>query len=156
MININKLNLQLNNNSLARVPLIKEPYMFGKMRQWCNIVQISNAIDLSEKYQDICQNYHVDNKWILMINPENESLDYLSNTGRINPARILKVNASKVNVNLEQIKNTLLKGTCSAIILSNAQFSHAEIAEISRCAAQGRTQCIVLQKVVSQQHSPLH
>ena len=128
----------------------------SNIKQWCNIIQVKNSVDLSEEYQNICQNHHTDNKWILMINPENESLDQLSNTGRINPEKILKVNANKVNVNLEHIKNTLLKGTCSAMVLSNAEFNQTEMSELTRCAMLGKTQCILLQKTTSPQHVQLH
>ena len=152
MLNINKLDLHLNNNNLIAQRKIKEVVNNRHSREWCNIVQVTSAVELSEKYQSICQHHGNENKWILMINPENEPLDQLSNLGKINPAQILKVNANKVNVNLEHIKNTLLKGNCSAMILSNAQFSEAEISEISNCAALGKTHCIMLQKTVSQLH----
>jgi hypothetical protein len=66
------------------------------------------------------------------------------------------VNANKVNVNLEHIKNTLLKGTCSAMILSNANYNQAELKEISRCAALGKTQCILLQKTDFKTINQLH
>lgn len=156
MININKLNLQLNNNSLVRSSIVKTPSSSSNTRQWCNVIQVTSAVDLSEKYQNICQNHYTDNKWILMINPENDSLDQLSNMGKINPEKILKVNANKVNVNLEHIKKTLLKGTCSAMILSNAQFDATEMAELSRCATLGKTQCILLQQTALQQQIHLH
>ena len=152
MININKLNLKLNNNNLVRGSLVKAPLSVSTSKQWCNIIQVTSAIELSEKYQNICQSHHTDNKWILMINPENESLDQLSSMGKINPNKILKVNANKVNVNVEHIKKTLLKGNCSAMILSNAQFNQTEMNELSRCAALGKTQCILLQQAVSKLH----
>ena len=62
------------------------------------------------------------------------------------------MNANKVNVNVEHIKKTLLKGNCSAMILSNAQFNQAEMNELSRCAALGKTQCIVLQQTTTKLH----
>jgi len=156
MININKINLTKNNNNLAVNPVIKKPHQSSSSSAWCNIIRVNNSGDLSERYQDICQNHHDDNKWILMINPENNSLDQLSSMGKINPEKILKVNANKVNVSLEHIKNTLLKGNCSAVILSNVHYNQIELNEISRCAAQGKTQCILLQKTPTQQLSQLH
>ena len=152
MMNINKLNLKLNNNNLVRSSMIKTPSSFVSNKRWCNIIHVTSAVDLSEKYQSICQNHQIDGKWILMINPENESLDQLSTMGKIKPEKILKVNANKVNINLEHIKRTLLKGNCSAIILSNAQFSPVEMSELSSCASLGKTQCIVLQQTTTKLH----
>lgn len=156
MINTNKINLKINNNSLAIAPSINLPPQINLSSAWCNIISVNSLGDVSEKYQDICQNHHDDKKWILMINPENSSLEQLSNMGKINPAKILKVNANKVNVSLEHIKNTLLKGTCSAMILSNANYNQAELKEISRCAALGKTQCILLQKTNCKAINQLH
>lgn len=156
MININKINLELNNSSLAINNAIETPREISLSSTWCNIVPVNSPYDLSEKYQDICQNHHDDNKWILMINPENNSLEQLSSMGKINPEKILRVNANKVNVSLEHIKNTLLKGTCSAMILSDTDYNQAQIREISRCAALGKTHCILLQKTNFQQASQLH
>ena len=156
MININKLNIKLNNNNLAANSLIEKSSLSSLPTDWCNIIRVNNAYDLSEKYQNICQNHHDDKKWILMINPESDSLEQLSSMGKINPAKILQVNANKVNVSLEHIKNTLLKGTCSAMILSDTNYNQAELMEISRCAAQGKTQCILLQKSPTLALSQLH
>lgn len=156
MINTNKINLKLNNNNLAITPVINLSRAINLSSAWCNTISVKNSYDISEKYQDICQSHHDDNKWILMINPVNESLEQLSNMGKINPAKILKVNANKVNVSLEHIKNTLLKGTCSAMILSDSNYNKAELKEISRCAALGKTQCIILQKTDFQHIGQLH
>tara|TARA_R110000737_G_scaffold317535_1_gene328240 strand:- start:9994 stop:10464 length:471 start_codon:yes stop_codon:yes gene_type:complete len=156
MMNINKINLELNNNNLALNSTIKTSNTSALPSAWCNVIRVKNSYDLSEKYQNICQIHHNDNKWILMINPENDSLEQLSMMGKINPEKILKVNVNKVNINLEHIKNTLLKGNCSAIILSNAHYNNAQLKEISRSAALGKTQCIILQKRHIPQPSQLH
>lgn len=156
MININKVNLKIDNNNLAINSVIESAQQNNLSTTWFNIIRVKNSGDLSDKYQDICQSHYSDNKWILMINPEHESLDQLSMMGKINPEKILKVNANKVNVSLEHIKNTLLKGTCSAMILSNAHYNETELQEISRCAAQGKTQCIFLQTTKTQALKHLH
>lgn len=151
-MNINKLDLNLSNMNLVENSIVGSSPSLNKVKRWCNIIHVTSAIDLSEKYQRICQKHYADNKWILMINPENEPLDQLSNMGRINPEKILQVNASKVTVNFYHIKKTLLKGNCSAIILSNAQFNQVEMAELSRCAALGQTQFILLQRGTEKLH----
>lgn len=152
MLNINKLNLQPNNNNLAKSLMVTSQLPNANKNQWFNIIQVTSAVDLSETYQDIWQNHNTDNKWLLMINPKDEPLDQLSSIGKINPAKILKVNANKVNVNFGHINKALLKGNCSAVILSNAQFNQAEQNELSRSAALGKTQCILLQQAISQLH----
>jgi len=156
MININKPQLSQTNNNLTLQPVISKSRKINIATTWCNIIRVENSYDLSEKYQDICQSHHHDSKWILMINPESDSLEQLSTMGKINPEKILKVNASKVNVSLAHIKSALLKGNCSAMILSNAQYNQAELNEISRCAAQGKTQCILLQNSSLKLTNQLH
>ncbi|MGB1262154.1 MAG: hypothetical protein ACPG52_04500 [Cognaticolwellia sp.] len=156
MINSNKLNLTLNSNNLKTSPRLEKPQLVALPTPWCNIVRVKDDKDLTQKYQNICQNHDDAHKWILMINPESDSLDQLSIMGKIKPEKILKVNANKVNISLEHIKNTLLKGTCSAMILSDAQYDQKQLQEISRCAAQGETQCIILQKNTTKATSQLH
>ena len=156
MININKVNLDNINNDLNLTNTMKIASETSITSTWCNIVSVDSSYDLSKKYHDICQHHHDENKWILMINPENDSLEQLSNMGKINPEKILKVNANKVNVSIEHIKKTLLKGNCSAMILANANFNQSQLNEISRCAAIGKTHCILLQKSNTQQAIKLH
>ena len=156
MLNINKLNLHINNNNLITSSLVKPTTKSTKNTQWCNVVNISSTYDISKNYQTICQNYHADHKWILMVNPDDKPLEQLSASGKINPERILKVNANKVNINFLHIKSTLLKGTCSAIILTKAVFTQAELNELSQCAEQGKTQCILLQHSNTEQQNKLH
>lgn len=156
MFNINKPNLDLINNNLATKPFVNPILNEDKNSQWCNIVNITNSCDISENYQNICKNHCTDNKWILMINPDEKPLDQLSAAGKINPTKILKVNANKVNVNFQHIRNTLLKGTCSAIILSKTIFSQAELNELAHCAEQGKTQCILMQQSFPTIKSQLH
>ena len=152
MKNINNNILNIDNNNLLKSYPIKNTSSVSKITPWCNIINITNALDLSENYQNICQRHRYDRKWVLMINPENESLNYLSNIGKINPSKILKVNSNKVNVDIEHIKSTLLKGTCAAIILSNSQYNATQIRELSQCATKGKTQCIVLKQTTDHVH----
>ncbi|MBA6416510.1 hypothetical protein H4J50_10835 [Colwellia sp. 6M3] len=156
MININKVNLEFNNNNLDLNSVLDNTRKISLTSPWCNTVPVNNPFELSERYQDICEKHYDNNKWILMINPESDSLEQLSNMGKINPAKILKVNANKVNVSLEHIKNTLLKGTCSAMILSGASYNQEELNEIAHCAAMGKTHCILLQPISVGQAQQLH
>lgn len=156
MININNINLELNISDLNAITVLDKTSKIDLSTPWCNIIRVNSAVDLSEKYQDICKKHYDNSKWILMVNPENDSLEQLSNMGKIDPAKILKVNANKVNVSLEHIKNTLLKGTCSAMILSDTNYNEDELNEIAHCAALGKTQCILLQQVSVVQAQQLH
>lgn len=156
MINVNKIDLDFNINNLKSITTLTNPVKTELTTAWCNVVHVNNAIDLTEKYQDICQKHYDNSKWILMINPENDSLEQLSTMGKINPEKILKVNANKVNVSLEHIKSTLLKGTCSAMILNDASYNEDELNDIAHCAAIGKTQCILLQHHQNCQAQKLH
>lgn len=156
MINTNKINLDFNISELNSIAALGNRPKADLSTPWCNVVRVNNAVDLSEKYQDICKKHYDNSKWILMINPESDSLEQLSNMGKINPAKILKVNANKVNVSLEHIKSTLLKGTCSAMILSDTNYNEDELNEIAQCAALGKTQCILLQQINSVKTQQLH
>lgn len=156
MLNINKLNLKLNNNNLLVNSLTKSTSITANKRQWCNIVNVKDVCDISDNYLSICQTHCADNKWILMINPDDKPLVQLSSEGKIDPAKILKVNANKVNVNFIHIKNTLLKGNCSAIILAKTEFNQKQIAELSTYAEQGKTQCILVQQTMPQNTAQLH
>ena len=56
----------VNNNSLSDIPPDKTVHK----PSWCDVINISNKQELSQQYTDICQNNEADNKWILMINPD--------------------------------------------------------------------------------------
>ena len=77
--NTNKLNLKV------RSVTVKED-------NWCDVRSIANKVELSQQYTEIFEKHDLDNKWILMINPEDESLQKLSTQGKIDPRKILKVN----------------------------------------------------------------
>ena len=113
-------------------------------KQWLNVKCVNNKKDLTKQYSDIYQQYHVRNKWILMINPENDSLESIENLSKKSFPKILKVNSNKVNVRLENIETALRKGNCSAVILNNALFSEEELSQLYLSAKLGNTQCIIL------------
>ena len=110
---------------------------------WLDIRNVNND-ELSAHYTNICQQHKREKKWILMINPENKSLEQLANNGNIDPTKILKINDKKVNVNLENIATALSKGNCSAVVLRNTCFKQEQLSALMNCAKKGNTQCIVL------------
>lgn len=112
--------------------------------EWLHIRNINNSNDLTKQYKEIYQKYQMNNKWVLMINPENNSLDNIENTSDLSLSKILKVNSNKVNVKLENIETALRKGNCSAVIINNALFNDAELSQLYSSAKLGNTQCIIL------------
>lgn len=135
------LSLKTNNiNKINTTQLIA----VNDSKQWLNVKCVNNKKDLTKQYSDIYQQYHVRNKWILMINPENDSLESIENLSKKSFPKILKVNSNKVNVRLENIETALRKGNCSAVILNNALFSEEELSQLYLSAKLGNTQCIIL------------
>lgn len=136
MLNTNSINIfnLVNNNKINN----------NNYDTWLDVRDINNQGELSKQYSNICQEHLLDKKWILMINPENKALDQLSKTNNFDCSKILKVNASKVNVDIDSIGKALQKGNCAAIILCNASLRTEELSQLSSCAQQGKTQCIVL------------
>ena len=112
---------------------------------WLDIRSIKNNKSLSREYADICQQHHLNNKWILMINPENDSLEQLSQQSEVDTSKILKVTTNTSKTVLKNIASALSKGNCSAVILSNPSLAHDEMSQLNRCAKLGKTACIVLE-----------
>jgi len=129
--NINKINT-------TQLTAVNDP------EQWLNIKSVNNEKELTQVYSKIYQQYHVTNKWILMINPENNSLESIDNLSKKSFPKILKVNSNKVNVKLENIETALRKGNCSAVIINNVLFNELELSKLYISAREGNTQCIIL------------
>jgi len=142
-MNINSLAVNTINKSQAPSP-------------WLDIINIEHKANLSKQYADICQQHHLNNKWILMINPEDLSLSQLAETSEIDTSKILKVNTNKSKVALKNIEKALSKGNCSAVILCNASLRKEEIFKLNRCAQEGKTACIVLKQNETTSSSLLH
>ncbi|MGB1199198.1 MAG: hypothetical protein ACPG46_09120 [Thalassotalea sp.] len=115
------------------------------------IIDVNNSINLSHQYAAICRQYRVENKWILMINPEEHSLGQLNQLSDINTSSVLKVHANKVNVVLQNIESALRKGNCAAVVLCNPILSNKEIELLNKCTQSSQTSCIVIRD-----HKQLH
>jgi cell division inhibitor SulA len=120
---------------------------------WCNIQSIAEQQQLPQQYADICQQYDLDNKWILMINPDNEPLQLLSTQGKIDPRKILKVNIHQRSISLNTIEHALEKGHCSAVILCNVTLKKSQVLQLTHYAEKGQTKCIILTTEVLQRKS---
>jgi len=125
---------------------------------WFESKSIIGKYELSKQYASICQQHRQQKKWVLFINPDESSLEQLSTIHGVDISKVLCVNVkvkqgstkqeeTLINLNIEQIKNVLCRGNCSAVILSNAMLKQDEIVELNTCAIQGETQCIVLKTV---------
>lgn len=139
---INKLNVKNANN------IINSPHIINSTN-WLDIRESSNELELIQQYADICQQHNISNKWILMINPENNSLEQLTSKYQINTSKILRVDTNKVKISINNIQTALSKGNCSAVILCNASLKQYELSQLTECAKQGKTQCIILKKNIT-------
>jgi cell division inhibitor SulA len=130
-MNINHLNLK---NQLELV----------KTNNWIDVRGIENAHQLSDQYEDICKKHEINKKWILMINPENQSLAMLSKSNKVDISKILKVNTNKTKIDIKNIEFALGNGNCAAVILCNPSLKDDELAQLNQYAEKGQTDCIVL------------
>ncbi len=118
---------------------------------WIDVRNVSDEQSWLEQYTNICQQHEINKKWILMINPEDQSLEQLSKIHHIDTSKILKVNTNKAKMNLQNLASALCKGNCSAVILCNPSLQSDELAQLNQCAAVGNTAFIVLTN-----HQQLH
>ena len=77
---------------------LKERSITNEKANWCDVRSIANEFELSQQYTEIFEKHDLDNKWILMINPEEKPLQQLSTQGKIDPNKILKVNIHHRNI----------------------------------------------------------
>ncbi len=124
---------------------------FHSKENWLQQAQVHNSSELSNQYAYICQQHKQDKKWVLFINPEESSIEQLAKTHGIDVSKILMVNyknqtKTRNKIALTQITTVLSKGNCSAVILSNAEFTHKEVKQLAQAANFGRTQCVVIKK----------
>lgn len=123
---------------------------------WLKLANVESQTDLSNTYADICQQHKLEKKWVLFINPEESTLEQLSQKHGVDISKILCVSfkgKNKVNnlvgdksahLDIKQLKSVLSRGNCSAVILSNASFTDTEIDSLDRSARSGETQCVIL------------
>ena len=111
---------------------------------WLNITTLENQQQCSKQYSEICQQHNQQKKWILVINPQKNALESLSDATEFDTSKILQVNTNKVKVNLENIENALSKGNCAAVILSNVTLGQPQLSHLASCAQRGKTPCFIL------------
>ncbi len=111
---------------------------------WLDIINIDYNNDMHEQYENICYEYELNRKWILMINPEDDSIEKLTKSTRIDTSKILKIKTNKTKIVLKNINLALCNGNCSAIILCNPKLKNEELKQLNSSAKKGKTACIVL------------
>jgi len=119
-------------------------FMKSTCAPWFDIKNMENNSQITQLYNAICQQHKHEKKWILMINPEDETLETLANVNNIDASKILRVNIKENKLNLKSIKNTLIKGNCSAVIMSDTHLKSDELSQLSFSAKKGKTHCILV------------
>jgi len=109
-----------------------------------DIRTLSDEQLLVNEYANICSQYKSTERWIMMVDPEADSLEQLVMDHSIDPTRVLRVSSRHHPVKLNNIERTLLKGNCSALILCNPKLKSKEVSKLTKVVAQSDTQCIIL------------
>ncbi len=138
-----------NSKSCNIINLGNKSFKRDLYQSWFNIKDITNNNQLTQVCNNICQQHKHEKKWILMINPEEQTLEQLNHLQDLDTSKILRVNMKNTELNLTSIKNVLTKGNCSAVILADTKLNQDEIAQLSDSAQQGQTQCIVLKNTIT-------
>lgn len=123
---------------------IEKQFSLNKSNNWLDVRGIENSHQLSDQYEDICKKHEINKKWILMINPEDQSLATLSKSANVDISKILKVNTNKTKIDIKNIEFALGNGNCAAVILCNPSLKDEELAQLNYFAEKGQTACIVL------------
>jgi len=136
--------MNLNNNSIFNNLNSEVTTIPSIEHQWLDIKEQMNDFELSQQYADIFQKHGVENKWVLVLTPQTNSLEQLNSSSNIDTSKVLQVNTNKVKINIKNVKTALSKGNCAAVVLCNASLKESELEKLTSYAQQGKTRCIVL------------
>lgn len=142
MLNIKPLNI----NNLINETTHVVNKMLSIEEDWFEEVTINSDEDIAKSYAKICQQHSVDNKWVLLVNPNEEGIEQLSHAEEIDVNKVLRVNANDINVSAKSLEKTLLKGNCAAVVVSNTRFTDSQLRRLEKSAQRGRTQFVVMNK----------
>lgn len=134
--------LAINNNPISHLNLVTSNR--NNKRCWLDIRSTLTADEITQEYKSICKEFHNDDKWVLIVNPENDSLDQLAITPNVNQTKILQVHSHKVNVSIKNIQTALNKGNCSVVVLNNVSLCESDLVKLKASAQKGHTKCIIL------------
>ncbi len=113
------------------------------LEPWIDVKKVESDASLEHEYEKLCQKHESNKKWILMIDPEMQSLRKAVRS-QSDSSNVLLLNSAKVNVNMKAIETALCSGNCSAVVLCNSEFEQDQITHLNHCARQGKTKCILL------------
>jgi len=111
--------------------------------RWIDIREVNTNGQLLSEYKQLCQQHENEKKWILMIDPELNSLKQI-NPKQIDTSRVLHINSKKVPISIESIEKALSSGNCSAVVLCNSLLKQPQLTQLCNSAKKGKTQCILL------------
>ena len=155
MFSVNIPNKITGNSNTTTVHRKATNHVIAK-QTWLELSNVENTLELSKQYANICQKHKQEKKWVLIINPEESSLEQLASKHGVDISKVLCVSfkgKNKINniidnksahLDIEQIKKVLCQGNCSAVILSNASFNQGEMQELSTSAQLGETHCLLV------------
>ncbi len=137
-----KVFLMLNYQSLTPSP--NNSHKNIKLNHWIDIKQLSTNTAFYHQLAKICQQHQQDRRWIMIIDPQKKDIELLKLSTQIEQTKILQLNSQQITISLENIHTLLAKGTCAAVVLCNAKFSHQQLLKLNQFAQQGKTHCLVL------------
>ena len=144
LLNNNALNSK-NNNSLISSVLTSQQ----NTHQWLTVKREKDLQSLLPFYINICQKHQNKSKWILIINPDNNSLSQLSHQSNMDISKVLRVNIPSKNLDIECIAKALNTGNCATVIVSKSQLKKGDVKQLSKIAKKGKTQCIIVENNIT-------
>lgn len=120
-----------------------ETYQFN---QWLDHKFVSDSTDISAQLSLLTKRFENNHKWVLVISNDIHAQRRIQQTPDTNQSNVLWVHSHRVNVSLDNIKNTLMKGNCAAIALCDVELDTNQIEQIAIAANQGNTHCVLLNK----------
>ncbi|MEW6982792.1 hypothetical protein AAD001_09100 [Colwelliaceae bacterium 6471] len=134
----------LNINKLKANNILNRQISANKLPHWVDIVDVASTHELFNYYAQICQQYSHEKKWILLVNPTDDSVEMLAHEHNVDVSKILRVNTKKYAMNFSHIEKVLRKGNCSAIVFCDTAFLQSQISQLNTNAQYSNTQCIML------------
>lgn len=142
------LNIKLTKaNTFNRTPLTTSNIAAAhhyKKAVWVNVINCKNEIEVITAYKGVLSSISSKNIWTLLVNPENKLLDKIVHSNTINSAKILKIDAQKIKIDIDNILRTLRNGNCSSVTLCNPTLSQKQLSLLEAAAKKGNTRCTII------------
>ncbi len=125
------------NNNLESQAAISTP-----INNWLKVTNITEIGHHKDKISSICRKYQQQKRWILCVNGNDQQMRQLAK--QVDKSKLLRVNGQKSDVSFEQIKEVLIKGNCSTVVLYQSAYNQQQLLTLQQCAQLGNTQCVVI------------